>query len=247
MAENNAEKIIVALDVDTRQKALELVRRLPSARCYKIGLRLYTAEGPGFIQEIAQMGKRIFLDLKFHDIPNTVAGAVKAAVDLGVDMMTLHASGGVEMMARAVEEAAEETAKKNMKRPHLLAVTILTSLQDSDLKKMNIPSSPMDMVLTLASLAQEAGMDGIVCSPKETPAVRKQAGPGFKIVTPGIRPAWASAGDQKRILTPAEAVRSGSDYLVVGRPVIQAASPEEALEQIIQELDVKKPGNQRRQ
>jgi orotidine-5'-phosphate decarboxylase len=231
-----AEKIILALDVDTKEKALDLVRHLPSAYCFKIGLRLYTAEGPGLLQDIGRLGKRIFLDLKLHDIPNTVAGAVKAAVNLNVDMMTLHASGGLEMMSRAADEASRESAKKKIQRPLLLAVTVLTSLQNTDLKKMNIQSSPLDLVLTLASLAQEAGMDGIVCSPLEISAVRKEVGPDFKIVTPGIRPEWAAAQDQKRIMTPAEAVGLGSDYLVIGRPVIQAQSPQKALNRIIQEL-----------
>lgn len=236
MRTTQAEKIILALDLDTREEALDLIRRLPSARCFKIGLRLYTAEGPRLLQDIARLGKRIFLDLKLHDIPNTVAGAVKAAACLQVDMMTLHASGGLDMMRRAAVEASNEAAKKQVARPQLLAVTVLTSLQDTDLKKMNIQSSSLEMVLTLASLAEEAGMDGIVCSPREISAVREQVKPGFKVVTPGIRPAWAAAQDQKRIMTPAEAVRLGSDYLVIGRPVIRASSPEEALERIIKEL-----------
>ncbi len=236
MTTTQAEKIILALDLDTRKEALGLARRLPSARCFKIGLRLYTAEGPRLLQDIARMGKRIFLDLKLHDIPNTVAGAVKAAIGMHVDMMTLHASGGLDMMRRAAEEASNEAAKKQVARPQLLAVTVLTSLQDADLKKMNIQSSSLEMVLTLASLAEEAGMDGIVCSPREISAVRKQVKPGFKVVTPGIRPVWAAAQDQKRIMTPAEAVRLGSDYLVIGRPVISASSPEKALERIIREL-----------
>jgi orotidine-5'-phosphate decarboxylase len=231
-----AEKIILALDVDTKSEALDLIRRLPRARRFKIGLRLYTAEGPELIKEVAGLGKQVFLDLKLHDIPNTVAGAVKAAVGLDVDMMTLHTVGGLEMMRRAKDEADSEAAKRDNASPQLLGVTILTSLQEQDLKKMKIQASPLEMVLILASLAQEAGLDGIVCSPKEISAVREQVNPGFKVVTPGIRPAWADAQDQKRIMTPAEAVSLGSDYLVIGRPVIQAPSPEAALEKIFQEL-----------
>jgi len=241
MTESQAEKVIVALDVDTREKALELVNILPSARKFKIGLRLFTAEGPGLIREISGMGKQIFLDLKLHDIPNTVAGAVKAAVGLGADMITLHTFGGQEMLARAAKEAAEESEKQNVKQPVLLGVTVLTSLTESDLRKMNIRETPLDMVLTLAGLAQKSGMDGIVCSPKEISEVRKHTDSGFKIVTPGIRPSWASAHDQKRIMTPAEAVRLGSDYLVVGRPVIKASSPEKAFNRILDELKSKRP------
>ena len=237
MTSTHAEKIILALDVDTRKEALDLVQRLPSACCFKIGLRLYTAEGPRLLQDISQSGKRIFLDLKLHDIPNTVAGAVKSAMGLRVDMMTLHASGGIDMMKRAMEEAVNEAGKKQIDRPLLLAVTVLTSLQDTDLKKMHIQVSPLEQVCTLASLAQEAGMDGIVCSPREITAVREAVGPAFKIVTPGIRPSWAAAQDQKRIMTPAEALRLGSDYLVIGRPVIRASSPENALGRIIEELE----------
>lgn len=237
MTRTHAEKIILALDVDTRKEAMDLVQRLPSACCFKIGLRLYTAEGPQLLQDISQLGKRIFLDLKLHDIPNTVAGAVKAATGLRVDMMTLHASGGIDMMQRAMDEAVDEAGKKHIDRPLLLAVTVLTSLQDTDLKKMHIQASPLEQVLTLASLAQKAGMDGIVCSPREITAVREVVGPEFKVVTPGIRPAWAAAQDQKRIMTPAEAVRLGSDYLVIGRPVIRASSPEKALGRIIEELE----------
>ncbi len=237
MTRTHAEKIILALDVDTRKEAMDLVQRLPSACCFKIGLRLYTAEGPQLLQDISQLGKHIFLDLKLHDIPNTVAGAVKAATGLRVDMMTLHASGGIDMMQRAMDEAVDEAGKKHIDRPLLLAVTVLTSLQDTDLKKMHIQASPLEQVLTLASLAQKAGMDGIVCSPREITAVREAVGPEFKVVTPGIRPAWAAAQDQKRIMTPAEAVRLGSDYLVIGRPVIRASSPEKALGRIIEELE----------
>lgn len=235
--QNTAHRIIVALDVDTRHQALELVEGLPEGQIFKIGLRLFTAEGPTLLQEIARKGKRVFLDLKLHDIPNTVAGAVTMAVRQGAAMMTLHASGGREMMLRASEAAAEESEASGAARPLLLGVTVLTSLKDTELCEIGMPADAAGQVLKLAHLAQDAGMDGIVCSPQELGLVRAEFGKGFLVVTPGIRPRWAAAQDQKRIMTPAQALAGGADYLVIGRPIIAAPSPGEAFLKIRRELD----------
>jgi orotidine-5'-phosphate decarboxylase len=231
-----AARIIIALDVENRDQALTLVRSLPAARVFKVGLELFSAEGPGLLQDVRALGKDVFLDLKLHDIPNTVAEAARIGVRLGARMMTLHASGGEEMMARAAEVAGTEAAKRGIARPMLLGVTILTSLKNEILASIGMVADTEAQVLRLAALARKAGMDGVVCSAREIEIVRRETGGGFLIVTPGIRPAWAAAQDQKRIMTPAEAVAKGSDYLVVGRPVTQAASPREAFQKIVDEL-----------
>jgi orotidine-5'-phosphate decarboxylase len=241
MAKHNvpdpATRIIVALDVDTRQQALFLVEQLPEARVFKIGLRLFTSEGPSLLEAVAQKGKRVFLDLKLHDIPHTVSGATAVAVRFGVAMMTLHASGGREMMVRAAETAAQEAEKAGGVRPLLLGVTVLTSLKDTELAEIGMPADAAGQVLRLAHLARDAGLDGIVCSPQELEMVRAEFGREFLVVTPGIRPAWAAANDQKRFKTPSQALNEGADYLVIGRPIIAASSPGEAFQRIKQELD----------
>jgi orotidine-5'-phosphate decarboxylase len=233
----NAHRIIVALDVGTRSQALSLVESLPEGQFFKVGLQLFTAEGPSLIQEIVQRGKRVFLDLKLHDIPNTIAGAVSMAAGHGVAMMTLHASGGREMMRRAAEVAADKADAAGRDRPLLLGVTVLTSLKDAELGEIGMPADAAGQVLKLASLAQSAGMDGIVCSPLELGMVRAEFGREFLVVTPGIRPAWAAAQDQKRIMTPEKALAGGADYLVIGRPITAAPSPGEAFARIRQALD----------
>ncbi|MGB2905603.1 MAG: orotidine-5'-phosphate decarboxylase [Candidatus Aminicenantaceae bacterium] len=233
----NAHRIIVALDVGTRSQALSLVESLPEGQFFKVGLQLFTAEGPSLIQEIAQRGKRVFLDLKLHDIPNTIAGAVSMAAGHGVAMMTLHASGGREMMRRAAEVAADKADAAGRDRPLLLGVTVLTSLKDAELGEIGMPADAAGQVLKLARLAQSAGMDGIVCSPLELGMVRAEFGREFLVVTPGIRPAWAAAQDQKRIMTPEKALAGGADYLVIGRPITAAPSPGEAFARIRQALD----------
>lgn len=231
-----AKRIIVALDVGDKEKAISLVRALNRAEIFKVGLKLFTAEGPTLLQEIIERGKKIFLDLKLHDIPNTVAEAVKIGIKHGAHMLTLHASGGGEMMAKAAETARElETTGKA--KPLLLAVTILTSLKDEDLKEIGMVSDTRSQVLRLAKLAKEAGMDGVVCSPQEIEFIRKELDESFLVVTPGIRPSWAVAHDQKRIMTPSQAIRKGADYLVIGRPIIEAASPEEVFLKICEELN----------
>jgi len=230
------EKIIIALDVGTKPEALALAERLPDARLFKIGMELFTAEGPALLRDIAGLGKKVFLDLKYHDIPNTAAGAVRSASRLGVHMLTLHASGGREMLGRAVEAARDEAARSGRPSPALLAVTVLTSLKDDQLREVGCGGSVADQVLRLAALARQAGVDGVVCSPHEIEIIKREFGAEFLVVTPGIRPEWAAAQDQKRVMTPAEAVAKGANYLVIGRPVTAAASPAEAFARIVEEL-----------
>jgi len=230
------ERIIIALDAGTKQEALALAEALGQARIFKIGLELFTAEGPALLDEAVRMGKKPFLDLKFHDIPNTVAGAVRSATRHGVHMLTLHASGGKEMMAAAARAAREESARTGKGRPILLGVTVLTSLKDDELQRIGFAHAVADQVLRLAVLAKDAGLDGVVCSPHEIEIIKKECGRDFLVVTPGIRPAWAAAQDQKRIMTPAEALGKGADYIVIGRPVTGAPSPGDAFLRILAEM-----------
>lgn len=232
----SAERIIIALDVETKEQGLALVRELSEARLFKVGLELFTAEGPGLLAEIQALGRDVFLDLKLHDIPNTVAEAVRVGIRHGAHMMTIHASGGEEMMAKAADVARAEAAKRGKPKPHLLGVTILTSLRNEELSAIGMIPDTAVQVARLARLAKKAGMDGVVCSAQEIGLVRNEVGPELLIVTPGIRPAWAAAQDQKRIMTPAEAMAKGSNYLVIGRPITQAPSPREAFAKIVAEL-----------
>ena len=232
-----AQRIITALDVENRIQALELVGKLNQAALFKVGLELFTAEGPALLRDIQALGKGVFLDLKLHDIPNTVGEAVRSGVRCGARMMTIHASGGRAMMARASETAGEEAEKRGLPKPILLGVTILTSLQSDDLASIGMIADTSGQVLRLAALARASGLSGVVCSAREIEIVRKEVGPGFLIVTPGIRPAGAAVQDQKRVMTPALAVAKGSDYLVVGRPITQAASPAEAFAAIVREIE----------
>jgi len=231
------KKIIIALDVKNKEEAAAAVSGLKDARTFKVGLELFTAEGPALFKKLKVLRKDIFLDLKLHDIPNTVAGAVRAAVRHGVQMMTIHASGGRDMMARAAEAARETAEAENVERPLLLGVTILTSLKSAELNEVGMKPDVAEQVLRLAGLAKSAGMDGVVCSPQEIELIRKEHGRDLLIVTPGIRPAWAAVQDQKRIMTPAEAIRKGADYLVIGRPITGAASPQDAFARIVEELE----------
>lgn len=233
----NKDRIITALDVENKDQALALVRQLDRASLFKVGLELFTAEGPALLREIQAAGKGVFLDLKLHDIPNTVGEAARIGVRNGARMMTIHASGGKAMMARAAATAAEEADKRGVTRPILLGVTILTSLQNEDLASVGMTPDTGGQVLRLATLARDAGLTGVVCSAREIEIVRKEVGPEFLIVTPGIRPAGADVQDQKRVMTPALAVAKGSDYLVIGRPITQAASPAEAFAKIVRELE----------
>ncbi|MGQ9802025.1 MAG: orotidine-5'-phosphate decarboxylase [Candidatus Saccharicenans sp.] len=231
-----ARRIIIALDVKNREEARSVLESLPEARIFKVGLELYTAEGPAMLDLVKGYGKEVFLDLKLHDIPNTVAGAIRSAVRHGVSMLTLHASGGREMMQKAVEAARETATKENKPLPLLLGVTVLTSLKDSDLQEIGFSSDSKNQVLRLAGLAVEAGIEGLVCSPQELEPLRASLGEKLRIITPGIRPAWAEAQDQKRIMTPGEAVKKGADFLVIGRPITQAPVPREAFNRVVEEL-----------
>lgn len=230
-------RIIVALDVKNRDEAKKVLESLPEARIFKVGLELFTAEGPAMLDLVKSYGREVFLDLKLHDIPNTVAGAVKSAVRHGVSMLTIHTSGGKEMMKKAVEAAKETAEKESKPLPLILGVTVLTSLKDSDLQEIGFSADSKKQVLRLARLAVEAGIEGIVCSPQEIEPLRAEIGQALKIITPGIRPAWAEAQDQKRIMTPAEAIQKGADYLVIGRPITQAPVPAEAFSKVIEELN----------
>ena len=220
------KRIIVALDFNRAKIALSLVDSLDPKLCrLKVGKELYTACGPDLLKQIQDRGFEVFLDLKFHDIPNTVAKAVNVAGNMGVWMLNVHASGGQAMM----EAAREALLEFGSKRPKLIAVTVLTSLAQVDLKQVGIDFSPEEQVSKLAFLTRDAGLDGVVCSAAETRMLRVQLSKEFCLVTPGIRRATDTVGDQKRIFGPADAVRSGSNYLVVGRPITQADSPNEAL------------------
>ncbi|WP_422448804.1 orotidine-5'-phosphate decarboxylase [Thermoanaerobacterium sp. DL9XJH110] len=231
-------KVIIALDTPDEHKALGLVRLLKNRVCvFKVGLELFCSAGPAVVKKINAEGCGVFLDLKFHDIPNTVAGAARAAVDSGAFMFNVHASGGREMMekARAASERAFIEKKKvtgETKPPKILAVTVLTSLDDEDLKEININKSSSDQAVWLAKLARAAGLDGVVASPREISAIRTAVGKDFLLVTPGVRPRWADPGDQKRVTTPKEAIEAGADYIVMGRPVTAAPDPLAALERI---------------
>ncbi len=224
----NSTKIIVALDYADAASALALVGRLDPALCrLKVGKELFTVAGPELVRALVARGFEVFLDLKFHDIPNTVAAACRAAAGLGVWMMNVHASGGRRMMT-----AAQEALADLPQRPLLIAVTVLTSMGAEDLGEVGVAGSPADQVLRLARLTQACRLDGVVCSAQEAALLRAGLGADFRLVTPGIRPAGAAAGDQRRVLTPVEALRAGATDLVIGRPITGAADPLAALKQI---------------
>jgi len=220
-------KVIVALDVADASACRRLLEPLDPRLCrVKIGKELFTAAGPDLVREVVRDGFGVFLDLKFHDIPNTVSKACKAASDLGVWMLTIHASGGSRMMEAAREAIDAETG------PRLVAVTVLTSLDDADLAQLGLSHTSRSQVELLASLAERSGVDGVVCSPQEVPALKKLCRDDFLFVTPGVRPQGTDSGDQRRVTTPAEAIAGGSSYLVIGRPITQADNPAAALQQI---------------
>jgi len=230
----NDPKIIVALDYDNPADALELARRLDPAQCrLKVGKELFTCAGPDLVAQLVALRFEVFLDLKFHDIPNTVAQACKAAARLGVWMVNVHALGGRKMMS-----AASAALEGLPKRPKLIAVTVLTSMGQDDLAELGIAGEPQESVLRLARLAQECGLDGVVCSAREAAPLRAALGSDFCLVTPGIRPASAGLDDQVRVATPAQALRDGASYLVIGRPITQAADPLQALKNINLEIGV---------
>lgn len=226
-------RIIVALDFPSDQPALTLVDQLDPAKCrLKVGKELFTRSGPTLVRDLQNRGFDVFLDLKFHDIPNTTSAAVAAAADLGVWMVNVHASGGEKMMT-ACRDRLESFGKD---RPLLIAVTVLTSMGPEDLAGIGITDSPEAQVSRLATLTRNCGLDGVVCSAQEAPALKAEQGKDFKLVTPGIRPLSAEKGDQQRIMTPTDALKAGSDYLVIGRPITQAADPLAALEAIHSEV-----------
>ncbi|WP_118865363.1 orotidine-5'-phosphate decarboxylase [Haemophilus haemolyticus] len=222
-------KIIVALDYEKEAEALALVDQIDPSLCrLKVGKEMFTTLGINFVKQLHQRNFDVFLDLKYHDIPNTVARAIRSAADLGVWMVDLHASGGLRMM----EEAKRILEPYGKDAPLLIAVTVLTSMEDLDLLQIGINASPMEQVLRLAHLTQRAGLDGVVCSPQEVEILRNACGEDFKLVTPGIRPIGSDFGDQRRVMTPTAAIRAGSDYLVIGRPITKADNPAEVLRSI---------------
>jgi orotidine-5'-phosphate decarboxylase len=225
--------VIVALDYPSAEQALEMASALSPELCrVKVGKELFTRLGPGFVARLRGLGYQVFLDLKFHDIPNPVAAACEAAADLGVWMVNLHASGGRRMM-----EAARERLAKRSAPPRLIAVTVLTSLDAGDLQSIGCPGDPQERVVGLARLARDSGLDGVVCSPREAAGVRAALGPGFRLVTPGVRPSGAVMADQKRVMTPADALAAGANYLVIGRPITAAADPLQAIAGIEREIE----------
>lgn len=225
-------KIIVALDYPTAEAALALTTQLDPQRCrLKIGKELFTRSGPAVVEKLINDGFDVFLDLKYHDIPNTVAKACKAAADLGVWMVNVHALGGAAMMV-----AAREAVGQSSDRPSLIAVTLLTSMDQTTFEQIGLQGHIGDTVLRLAQLANDSGLDGVVCSAQEATKLRSQHGPDFQLITPGIRPANSEQGDQHRTMTPAEAIAAGSSYLVIGRPITEAADPMTALAAIEQSL-----------
>lgn len=226
------ERLIVALDVPHASSAIDLVNQLESTcKWFKVGLELFIGAGPAVVEQIVARGHSVFLDLKLHDIPNTVAGAVRSAAGLGVRMLTLHASGGPAMMAaaRAALEGVPDA-------PELLAVTVLTSMDSAELNRVGLERSPAEQAALLARLGRDAGIRGFVCSPQEVASLRELTGPEGVLVIPGIRPAGAAIGDQKRVASPAEALRLGANFLVVGRPITRAPNPAEAAKAILEEM-----------
>lgn len=229
----NNSRVIVSLDFPDAKQALALCQELDPEACkLKIGKELFTREGPSLVKQLIDAKFDIFLDLKYHDIPNTVASACRAAADLGVWMLNVHASGG-----RAMMEAAREAIDNASHKPLLIGVTVLTSLSDEDIQEISINNAVQEQVMLLAKLAKSSGLDGVVCSAKEAGLLSKELGQDFCLVTPGIRPANSSQDDQKRVMTPSEAINVGSHYLVIGRPITKAADPLAALAAINAEID----------
>ncbi|HEV7684827.1 MAG TPA: orotidine-5'-phosphate decarboxylase [Pyrinomonadaceae bacterium] len=236
----NTNKLIVALDVANVHQAREIVNKLRGvAGMFKIGMQLFTAAGPSLVREIVTSGERVFLDLKYHDIPNTVALAGVEATRLGVSIFNVHASGGSEMMRRTADAVSECAEAEGRSRPQVIAVTILTSANEDTVTEVGFGSSPLELVPRLARLAKTNGMDGVVASALEVGAIRAAvAEPGFVVVTPGVRPAGANSADQKRVTTPREAILAGADYIVVGRPILEAPDPVQAAQQILVEMQL---------
>jgi len=232
------ERLIVALDVDDLERVKESVKLLASeVGMFKVGKQLFTHAGPQAVKLIQEMEGDVFLDLKFHDIPTTVAKAAIEATRLGVKMFNVHASGSLEMMRLTVREVTRVCRQENLRKPLMLAVTVLTSLNKSDLEKVGVDGEVADQVIRLALLTKEAGMDGVVASPQEVAAIRGACGRRFIIVSPGVRPEKGKRNDQRRVMTPEEAIRAGVDYVVVGRPIMEAKNPLAAVREIISEME----------
>ena len=230
------DRIIVALDTDTSMDALRLARQLKGqVGVFKIGSQLFTAEGPEIVRQVIGMGEKVFLDLKFHDIPNTVTGSVCAAARLGVSMLTLHTLGGLSMLDFAVRQVHKSLSPTE--RPLLLGVTVLTSMGDSDLEEVGVAARAEDQVVRLAGLALKAGLDGVIASPRELPQLRHLYGKALKLVIPGVRPSGSASDDQTRIATPAEAIRAGADYLVIGRPITASPDPAGTVQRIVESIE----------
>ena len=227
------DRLIVALDVPSAAQARQIVQELSdTTTTYKVGKQLFVAEGPQLVRELVSSGHKVFLDLKFHDIPNTVAEAVRSAAELGVSMLTVHASGGSKMLQAAAQAAAQASAK-----PLVLAVTVLTSLSHADLQETGVAGNVLSQVLRLGALARAAGCGGLVASAQEARELRRELGDGFAIVTPGVRPAGTDVGDQARVVTPRDAIAAGASHLVVGRPITQAKDPAKAAHDILAEIE----------
>lgn len=233
------DRLIIALDVDTTAEALSLVDRLQEhVGVFKVGMQLYNSEGPEILKKIHDLGGKIFLDLKLHDIPNTVGQASSVLTRHGVFMFNVHTAGGSEMMKRAAEAAQKISLEKGTTRPLVIGVTVLTSINQAILEnEMGVSRSVEEQVVKWAQLAKESALDGVVASPREIRAIREACGSEFAIITPGVRPEWAAANDQKRVMTPKEAVAAGASYLVVGRPITAAADPVEAAKRIVSEME----------
>ncbi|NOZ13732.1 MAG: orotidine-5'-phosphate decarboxylase [Acidobacteria bacterium] len=231
-------RVIVALDVETGGRAMEIVRACEGAiSFFKVGKQLFTAEGPDIVRRIKETGNRVFLDLKYHDIPNTVANATVEAVKLGADIIDVHTSGGFEMMKKTMDMVRDYCAGHGVPEPGIFGITILTSLDDNALNQIGYTGTAAQMVVRLAVLGREAGIAGVVCSPLEISLVKKACGNDFKTLTPGIRPLFSqSADDQKRVMTPADAFDAGTDYIVMGRPITKASNIEEALKKLDDEI-----------
>lgn len=231
------DKLIVALDFDTQEKAINMVNQLEdSVDIFKVGLELYLASRGKVVEYLHEKGKKVFLDLKFMDIPNTVAGAAREAAKMGVFMFNVHVPGGIAMM-EAAREAVEQVVAGGKQRPLLIGVTVLTSLDQNDLNRLGITKDVKDLVIDRARLAKEAGLDGVVASPKEASEIRNVCGENFVTVCPGVRPTWAATGDQKRIMTPKDAINQGASYLVVGRPITGGQDPAENARKVLQEME----------
>lgn len=231
------DRIFCAIDTTDLDHAIDLATRLSGViGGAKLGKEFFAAHGPQGVKAVAAAGMPVFLDVKYHDIPNTVAGAIRAVTPLGLRIVNVHAAGGLEMMKRAGEAAREAADKAGVAAPWVIAVTILTSLDENDLDEIGLRGPLSERVVKMAELTQKSGLDGIVCSAREIEPVRAACGPDFKLITPGIRPAWASSDDQKRIVTPRDAVATGSDVLVIGRPITKAEDPVAAARRIVDEL-----------